>query len=371
MKILHLIPSLSKGGAERLVLDICRGMQESSGITVKLITFRKDNAYTFLTKGLDWEVVPANVTPSISGKTRVNVAALQNVIEAFEPDIIHSHLFESEMVLSQINYPNAKYVVHFHDNMVQLENWKWSNVFNKVKLTNFYEKNIVEAGYRNRKTEFIAISNETHHYIKRVLPDVFSVTLLHNAIDTKHFSPSFKKPNVEKPILTTIGSLVDKKGHDLAIKTIAELKNRGIDVELNILGDGVSKSKLETLIQTLELSDNILMRGNVDYPESYLQNSTLYLHTASYEPFGLVLLEAMACGLPVVCTDGGGNRDLIEEGINGFMVKERDPKRLADKIELLLTDSELRQQMGENAHVFAQQFSIETYVDRLLELYQE
>lgn len=370
MKIVQIIPSLNKGGAERLVLDICNTLQKKEGICIKLITFHNSNAYFFLTDGLDWEVVPASVVPSISSKTQVEITALQEAIEAFQPDIIHSHLFETEMVLSQINYPQTKYVVHFHDNMVQFENWKWRNIFNKLKLTNFYEKKIVEAAYSKRRTEFVAISKDTHHYVTRVLPEVFSVTLLHNAIDTKHFSPSFKKPNGERPILTTIGSLVDKKGQELAIKTIAELKNRGIDVELNILGDGVNKSKLETLIQTLELSDNILMRGNVDHPESYLHISTLYLHTASYEPFGLVLLEAMACGLPVVCADGGGNRDLIEEGINGFMVKERDPKRLADKIELLLTNSALRKQMGANAYSFAQQFSIETYVDRLLDLYK-
>ena len=184
-------------------------------------------------------------------------------------------------------------------------------------------------------------------------------------------SLSLKKQNGERPILTTIGSLVDKKGQNLAIKIVAELKKRGIDVVLNILGEGPNRTKLEELIEKLELPDRIFLRGNVDDPENFLQNSLLYLHTASYEPFGLVLLEAMACGLPVVCADGGGNRDIIEEGVNGFLVKERNPKQLADKIELLLTDSALRQQMSTNAHSFAQHFSIETYVDRLLELYQE
>jgi glycosyltransferase involved in cell wall biosynthesis len=370
MKILHLIPSLQKGGAERIVLDICRSLKEKTGFKIKLITFRNDNAYSFLTEGLDWEVVPASVVPSISSETQVEITALEEAIEAFQPDIIHSHLFETEMVLSQINYPKAKYVVHFHDNMVQFENWKWRNVFSKVKLTNYYEKRIVARGYRKRKTEFIAISNDTHRYLDRVLPDTSSTTLLQNAIDTHLFSPSTIRGKDELNI-TTIGSLVDKKGHDLAIETVAELKNSGIDVVLNILGEGPNRTKLEGLIEKFELSDRIFLKGNVDDPENFLQNSSLYLHTASYEPFGLVLLEAMACGLPVVCTDGGGNRDLIEDGINGFMVNERDPKRLADKIELLLADSAIRQQMGKNAHSFAQQFNIETYVDRLLELYQE
>ena len=96
----------------------------------------------------------------------------------------------------------------------------------------------------------------------------------------------------------------------------------------------------------------------------------LYLHTANYEPFGLVLIEAMACGLPVICTDGKGNRDLIKEGVNGFMVWERDPVMLADKIELLLRNDTLRIEMGKKAHAFAQDFGIKKYVDSLVNLYE-
>lgn len=369
MRILLLIPNLQKGGAERLVLDIYNALRNKEGVRVKLITFHKDNAYSFLTEKLDWTVMASVVRPSISSKWEIKVDELQREIENFQPDIIHSHLFETEMVLSQINYPKAKYVVHFHDNMIQFENWKWRNVFNKLKLTNCYEKRIVEAGYRKRKTEFIAISNDTHRYIESVLHYASKVTLLHNAIDTHLFSPSTIKCK-EELVLTTIGSLVDKKGHELAIQTVAELKKREIDVVLNVLGEGPNRTKLEGLIEKFELSDRIFLKGNVDDPENFLQNSLLYLHTASYEPFGLVLLEAMACGLPVVCTDGVGNRDLIREGESGFMVKKRDPVELADKIEILINNPDLQLKMEKNAREFAEGFGIENYVKNLLTIYR-
>ena len=102
----------------------------------------------------------------------------------------------------------------------------------------------------------------------------------------------------------------------------------------------------------------------------YLWNADLYIHSAITEGFGLTLIEAMSCGLPVVCTDGKGNRDLIQEGENGFMVGERDPKLLADKIELLLKNDNLRLEMGEKARKFAQGFGIEKYVESLLLLYK-
>jgi glycosyltransferase involved in cell wall biosynthesis len=127
---------------------------------------------------------------------------------------------------------------------------------------------------------------------------------------------------------------------------------------------------LQSQIEQLHLQDAVTLHGNVEFPEEFLKKSSLYLHTATYEPFGLVLIEAMACGLPVVCTDGKGNRDLIHEGENGFMVWERDPKLLADKIELLLKNETLRKEMGEKARVFAQEFGMENYVKELLSIYK-
>ena len=114
----------------------------------------------------------------------------------------------------------------------------------------------------------------------------------------------------------------------------------------------------------------MVLHGNVDLIEKFLQKSKVYLHTAKHEPFGLVLIEAMACGLPVVCSDGKGNRDLIQEGENGFMVLERDPEMLADKIELLLKNDTVRIEMGKKAHAFAQDFGMKKYVDSLVNLYE-
>lgn len=368
MKILHLIPSLSKGGAERLALDICNELRVKKGIQVKLITFRKENDYTFLTKEIEWQVIPSKVTPSLKGKGVVNIDALQTAIDSYQPDIIHSHLFETEIILSEINYPKAKYIVHFHDNMVQFENWSIRTLFNKRKLTNFYEKTLILKRYSEREMRFIAISKDTLSYMESVLPNPFKKTLLPNAIDTKRFKPGEEKHKT--PHLVMIGSLVDKKGQELAIQTMVVLVKRGLSIRLDLLGDGPVRKKLEELIIKEDLSDAVTLHGNVNHPEHYLQQAVLYLHTAKYEPFGLVLLEAMACGLPVVCTDGGGNGDLIEEGVNGYLVQHRDPDLLADKIETLLKDGKKRESMSAEAVNFASEYDISSYSEKLLAIYR-
>lgn len=368
MRILHIIPSLNKGGAERLVLNICNELSKHQNVEVMLITFRDENAYQFLTETINWKVIPSYVSPSLSGKMNVNVLELQKTIEEFNPDIIHSHLFETEIVLSQINFPSAKYFVHFHDNMVQFENLNWRTLMSKRLITNYFEKRIVLKSYKKRSTYFIGISQNTLFYIQSVLPASFQKSLLYNAIDTNLFQPIEK--NKKHLRITTIGSLVDKKGQVLAIDTVSELNKRGMDIYLDLLGEGPDRNKLVSLIEEYELNEKVQIHGNVDHPEKFLNDSILYIHTAKYEPFGLVILEAMACGLPVVCTDGKGNRDLIQEGINGFMVRERNPVLLADKIELLINNKEKRNEMGINARKFAEDFGIEKYVEKLVDLYQ-
>ena len=90
------------------------------------------------------------------------------------------------------------------------------------------------------------------------------------------------------------------------------------------------------------------------------------MHTATYEPLGLVLLEAMAAGLPVISLDGGGNRDLMINGKNGYLIENQDPKEFVDRILEVFQNKEISGFTAE----FAKQFEIKTYCDKLLEIYQ-
>lgn len=368
MKILHIIPNLKKGGAQRLALNMVNSIQLLPTIEAQLITFNAENEYTFLSNSIHWKVIPARVIPSLSKKATVEVKRLQAYIETFQPDVIHSHLFETEMVLAHVSLPlKTKRIVHFHDNMHQFRNLSFKTFFYKSLLTEFFEKRIVLKNYP-KNTTAIAISNNTEVYCKKNLPKSMGIVRLHNAIDLAVFEK--KDRTFSSNELTLIGSLVENKGQLLAIHTIKELKDRGVVLKLNLLGEGVERGMLEKTVNELGLEKEVVFHGNIDSPELFLQRSFCYLLTSKSEAFGLTIIEAMACGLPVVCTDGKGNRDLIKDGENGFMVWERDPKLLADKINLLFEDENLRIEMGEKARIFAQGFGMETYVKDLLSIYK-
>jgi glycosyltransferase involved in cell wall biosynthesis len=95
------------------------------------------------------------------------------------------------------------------------------------------------------------------------------------------------------------------------------------------------------------------------------------VHSATYEPFGLVLLEAMSAGLPVVCLDGHGNRELIREGENGFMVNPPDAKVFARRILDCVSSVETWNHFSTAAKDFVKPYDIEIYAQRLVRLYEE
>ena len=374
MKILHIIPNLKKGGAERLVIDIIRILNQNASNQVKLILFEDKIEYEVDDIKKLIEIVPSKVELSITKKHQISIIELQKTIELFQPDSIHSHLFEAEIVSRSCTFPKATWFTHSHDRMKSLNDLSLFKIKSKRDLTNYFEKRYLLKCYRkNGGNNFIAISEDISNFLRTVLPkDLQSIQLLQNAIDLKRFEKPMDFNKVRDNVfnMVSIGRLDKNKNHHFLIDVVLDLKNRKIPVHLTIVGEGDERISLQEKILQLNLSDQLSLVGLQEKVEMYLWNADMYVHSAITEGFGLTLIEAMACGLPVVCTDGKGNRELIQEGENGFMVGERNPKLVADKIELLLKNDNLRLEMGEKARKFAQGFGMEKYVESLLLLYK-
>ena len=368
MHILHIIPRLRKGGAERLCLDICNQLQKREGVLVRLITFSDDNAYPTLTQNIDWQIIPTSVQLSVTHKNVMNVAALQKAIEDFAPDVIHTHLFEAEIVSRSCYYPKAKWFSHCHDNMRQFRNFSIKALFNKELLTNYYEKRYLLSRYKaNGGTTFVAISHDTENYFLHTQP--YRVELLPNAIDYEKFYNSGPRGEHTKLKLINVGSFTINKNQKFLVEVAEIMRNRKIDFEIHLLGAGKCYEDVLRVVTENNMVSQVILHGSVDAVEDYLRESDIYVHTSFSEALGLTLIEAMAAGLPVVTLDGRGNRDLIVQGKNGYMVYEQDAKQFADRILEIWNDKQKYQEMSVFAQEFAKQYDIKPYVDNLLELY--
>lgn len=362
LKIIHIIPNLKKGGAERLVQDICCQIENNQLAKIYLVTFHQNVS----SKLSFHKNIPSFFSLSITSPNKSNIKELQKFINEFNPDIIHTHLWESELLLTQLKIGNAKRYSHLHDNMIQLSK---KIRLNKVGITNKYERNFF---LKKNLNNFICISKDTFEYAKKALPDKLhnQIHLLHNSINFQKFY-SKKNKSKDKIRLINIGSFAQKKNQSFAIDVVQKIINRGYVVELTFLGDGDLIKKCKNHVSKLNLSSFVKFQGNVENVKDYLIDSNVYLHTAYYEPFGLVLLEAMAAGLPVVSLDGKGNRDIIIHGKNGYIFKNQDSSLFADQIIELFEKEKLHEKISINGQNTAENYDIINYVSKLLELYRQ
>ncbi|HXV99791.1 MAG TPA: glycosyltransferase, partial [Anaerolineae bacterium] len=187
-------------------------------------------------------------------------------------------------------------------------------------------------------------------------------------------------------IILFVGRIQPLKGIDTLMRALALIKKREPALAANICvsiigGDPNPDSeveqaefeRLEALRAELGIGEMVTFLGAKD------QDTLVYYYAAAeivvmpshYESFGMVALEAMACGTPVIASDVGGLSFSIEDGYNGYRVPDRDPQALADKISLLLKHRVLRNQLGEQARAWVERYSWVNIAEELLEVFEQ
>ena len=176
---------------------------------------------------------------------------------------------------------------------------------------------------------------------------------------------------LDEPVVTTVSFLNPFKNPQTIIQACGLLARRGVSFRLFVAGDGVLRNELESLTQKLEITDRVHWLGHVDDPRALLQESDIFTLASTGEAFGLVLPEAMACGLPVVATRSGGIVEIVDDRVTGLLVPPLNPEALADALQQLIQDTAARTTMGSSGRArVAQKFTIETVVKGTLKIYE-
>lgn len=368
------------GGAEIMLGAIIEELHKL-GYEILLVTmYPMDETYVnfpnkdYLDRYIPTKKCSTRVLFSFRKKTRINNSRFQEIVDEFNPDIIHSHLFEADIVARSYCKIGVAYFSHGHDNMWQLTRLINLKKLNKQALTNLIERRWLMKQYQKTDSTFIAISKDVERFFNQNLDDNIrkQVVLLHNGIDTKRFQNDLERytQKGDKIKIVSVGNLVHKKNHRFLIEIAAELKKRNTDFSVDILGYGPLQFELEKYAHDKGVFEYFFFRGNVKNVEDYLNNANLYVHTANYEPLGLVIIEAMASGLPVICLDGKGNRDLMIQGKNGFILQEENAELFAEQIIQLINDSKRYSKISLFAKEYAEQFNIKNYCEKLVHIYQ-
>lgn len=179
--------------------------------------------------------------------------------------------------------------------------------------------------------------------------------LIPPAVDADFFDPSDREVSANdgtaaRPVrILSVGRLEWKKGYEYALQAIRAVRDRGLNVEYHIVGDGQHLEAVAFCRHQLGLADCVHLLGAQPHERvrDEMRRADIFLHAAVSEGFCNAVLEAQAMELPVVCSNADGLAENVQDGVTGFVVARRDPAALADRLARLATDPNLRQQMGQ------------------------
>jgi D-inositol-3-phosphate glycosyltransferase len=264
------------------------------------------------------------------------------------PDLVHAHFWMSGLAALQAARPLGIPVVQtFH--ALGVEKRRVQGVHD----TSSPERLELEARVARDVDAVIATASQELFSLRRLGTDPRRVTVVPCGVDLAAFQPAATRPERAGPLrIVWVGRLVERKGVGTIIESLAavrevELVAAGGPDRRDLCSDGEYR-RLAALATRLGVADRVRFVGRVgraDAPE-LLRSADIAICVPWYEPFGIVPLEAMACGLPVIGSAVGGLLDTIVDGRTGLHVPARDPARLARAIDRLAADAGLRARLG-------------------------
>lgn len=377
MKIVYcLIDSSSPGGMERSICTKANYLADVLGYNITIVTTdrrNRDNFFEYSSKihfiDLDINYIELANESQFKGilsqirKRRLHKKRLSKLLNDLKPDICISTCTHEFTILPTISDGSRK-VAEFHFcrpyKEIEYSLLPVSSLVRKKAL--WAEKN--KYRYINKYDAFVVLTEEDALRWQEfanieVIPNVLS------------FYPKEQSDCTSKRVLS-IGRLSPQKAFHYLIDAWQIVHKAHADWVLDIYGSGSEYDKLKRKISDQNLSDSISIHSPKQNIEAIYNQASIYVMSSVYEGFGLVLAEAMLCGLPCVTFNcPSGPSEIVSDEVNGYLVPVGDAKVMADRIIELIDDNDLRQKMGKQAHYDAERFLAENIMPRWITLFDK
>lgn len=344
-KVVICVPSMETGGAERFVVDLALAVDKRRFEVIVAIT--RLNSESFLKQQLEQESIRV---VDLAAKDYPTMLRKQiRFLKKERPDVVHAQtgsIFHMMLACKICNVPIRLYTVHNEANLL----------YGNSKL----KKEIYKMGFSFFGFKPIAICPT----VKQTIVDDMRVSenrivVVNNGVDVKRFVPNQTARDDEVIRIISVGTLYWIKNQLMTIRVVSVLHESGYKVELTLLGDGEDREKIQNAIKENKADSYIFTPGSKKNVEDYLRQADLYVSASKTEGLPLSILEAMACGLPVVATDAGGTRDIVKDGINGFLIEVDNEVEMKEALQQLINNKQLRKACSAKSREIAEQWSVE------------
>ena len=337
----------------------------NNGIEVGLFSFNKSSYSWHNHKNIHVLFEPAEQIDADGNFTKVSYLAyvfrLKRKIKSFKPDILHAHYATSYGLVGALS--------GFHPFVISA----WGTDVMKFPEKNVIAKSILQFNFR--KADLICATSYT---IERFINQVIAkpVSVIPFGIDIEDFSP--KKTHslfLETDfVIGSIKPLESLYNIDILIKAFAGLLPKYPMLKLIIIGAGHAEKQLHELSERLEVADRTIFTGRIPFSEisTYYNMLHVLVNISQYESFGVSVVEAMACEKPVIVTNVGGLKEIVNSDAVGLKVEVGDVDQTAAAIEKLLTDKKLYKEIAVNArqHV-AKKYNWENNLQQMITEYNK
>jgi glycosyltransferase involved in cell wall biosynthesis len=332
------------------------------------------------------EVLPASVTPKAQRSPLVSraqnlLSPLRHTLQADLPRAVHLRPLLREL---------APHLVHLNNGVTPNRPALLAAMplglpvlchERKIRRYDWIDRLVVR-----RVSEVVCISDAVADALReQALPTRHLVTV-HNAVDVDGLVPEVERELLRERlglapsdfVVVLVANFVGWKRHIDLVRAVVKLGSVVPGLRCLLLGGEIGgdsaerRREVEELVASHGLGESVRLLGFRTDVAEVMSAADIMVHPAEHEPFGRVLIEAMACGLPVVATRTGGPREIVEDGETGLLVDVRSPDSLAQAIRTLHVEAALRQAMGERARLRARErFGCESHARSIEKIYRE
>src|SRR5229473_1074369 len=360
LRVLHVISYMGRGGAEMGILKLIAGLGEE--FEQRICT----------TRGFDADFVRSSfsegkmyVAGSSDLKLQFPLFRLVRIMRQYRPHIVHTRNWGAIEAVAAAKLAGVPVVVHS-------EHGYEVDMFAGLPM----RRRIFRRAAYGMADAIFAVTRELRNFHAQqawIQPERMGV--MFNGVDTQRFAPCCEsriamRKELGLPeksfVVGAVGRLVPIKDHQTLLKAAALLSKSGIDVHVLLVGSGPERAKLKALAAEA-LEGRVCFAGDSSRVPELLNAIDVFAQPSLGEGMSNTLLEAMACGLPVLATNVGGNPEIIENNLNGCLFTPGDAEWLADRLKLLARDPAIVHQLGTAARNRAMEsFSL----SRMLETYR-
>jgi glycosyltransferase involved in cell wall biosynthesis len=359
-RICFVLPSLAGGGAERAAVQILNAL-DGAAWERSMYLFRKEGPYL-------GDVAPSVRLHAGTEDSRVGRwQALRRFVRETHPDVVVSFLsYFTVLTAVKAAAVGARVVFNQQTPMsafLKDGDYPWRrrwhrHVFATVTRVGYAAADLIITTSQGVADDLVAAFGVARARVRVVHNpvDLDAVAVAaQESIDPEHAAAW------QRPVIVAAGRLAEAKNYPLLIEALALLRPR-VPARLFILGQGDEDLAIRALVAARGLDEAVVLCGFQKNPWKYIARADVFALTSHYEGFGNVLVEAMACGVPVVATRSSGTSDIVRDGVDGLLVDRHEPAAVAAALERVLSDEPFRRRLTAGARLGAERFALPAIV---------